>query len=73
MPGIIAEEYSTWFYKTCYILTFAKQSALNMGIQGASLRFFCFYLLSLAFWHPNWHPNGSKVEKSRDIKGYEPI
>ena len=26
-----------------------------------------------SFWHPNWHPNGSKVEKSRDIKGYEPI
>ena len=42
MPGIIAGEYSTWFYKTCYILTYVKQNALNMGIQGASLRLFAF-------------------------------
>lgn len=49
MPGIIAEEYSTWFYKTCYILTFAKQSALNMGIQGASLRFLTYIHFSCLF------------------------
>ena len=41
--------------------------------SGCKSAIFCFCSLFLAFWHPDWHPKTLKVEKSRDIKGYEPI
>ena len=73
MPELIAGAYSTCFYKTCYILTFTEQKRPEYGYSGRKSAIFCFCSLFLAFWHPDWHPKALKEEKSRDIKGYEPI